>query len=109
MNACQFTPGPWRRAGHRTIAAGTGAHSVTICEVFSWGDCTEADGNEALIALAPELHAAAAAVFSFIDAGFLTVGILAEDNLDRVAACGRAIDALAAALTKARSPSGGAS
>ena len=40
---------------------------------------------------------------------FLTVGILAEDNLERVAACGRAIDALAAALTKARSPSGGAS
>jgi hypothetical protein len=43
---------------------------------------------------------AAAEVFGFIDAGFLTVGILAEDNLDRVAACGRAIDALAAALAK---------
>lgn len=109
MTAPTFTVGPWHRAGHRAIAAGTGENSVTICEVFSWGDCTEADGNEALIAAAPELHAAAAAVFDFIDAGFLTVGILAEDNLERVAACGRAIDDLAAALTKARSPRGGTS
>jgi len=94
------TPGPWRRVGHRTIAAGTGPDMRTICELYSWGDCSEADGNETLIEAAPELHAAAAEVFGFIDAGFLTVGILAEDNLDRVAACGRAIDALAAALAK---------
>jgi hypothetical protein len=94
------TPGPWRRVGHRTIAAGTGPDRKTICELYSWGDCSEADGNEALIEAAPELHQAAAEVFGFIDAGFLTVGILAEDNLDRVAACGRAIDALAAALAK---------
>ncbi|WP_334169964.1 hypothetical protein [Zoogloea sp.] len=73
---------------------------VTICELFSWGDCSEADGNEALIAAAPELHAAAAEVFAWIDCGFLTVGVLADDDPARVAACGRAIDALAAALGK---------
>ena len=95
------TPGPWRRMGHRTIAAGTGPDTRTICELGSWwGDYSETDGNEALIEAAPELHQAAAEVFSFIDAGFLTVGILAEDNPARVAACGRAIDALAAALAK---------
>ena len=58
----------------------------------------QADGNEALIAAAPELHAAAAEVFAWIDCGFLTVGVLADDSPARVAACGRAIDALAAAL-----------
>ncbi len=71
MTAPTFTPGPWRRVGHRTIAA------------------------------APELHAAAAEVFAWIDCGFLTVGVLADDSPARVAACGRAIDALAAALGKA--------
>ena len=100
MTAPTFTPGPWRRIGHRTIAAGTGPDTVTICELYSWGDCAEADGNEALIATAPELHAAAAEVFALIDGGFLTVGILADDDPARVAACGRAIDALAAALGK---------
>ena len=39
------TPGPWRRVGHRTIAAGTGPDRKTICELYSWGDCSEADGN----------------------------------------------------------------
>ena len=58
MTAPTFTPGPWRRVGHRTIAAGSGADRKTICELYSWGDCSEADGNEALIATAPELHAA---------------------------------------------------
>ena len=101
MTAAAFTPGPWRRVGHRTIAAGTGPDAVTICELYSWGDCTEADGNEALIAAAPELHAAAAEVFAWIDCGFLTVGVMADDDPARVAACGRAIDALAAALRKA--------
>ena len=101
MTAPTFTPGPWRRVGHRTIAAGSGLDTVTVCEVFSGGvGLDQADGNEALIEAAPELHQAAAEVFSFIDAGFLTVGILAEDNPARVAACGRAIDALAAALAK---------
>lgn len=100
MTAPTFTPGPWRRVGHRTIAAGTGPDAVTICELYSWGDCAEADGNEALIAAAPELHTAAAEVFALIDGGFLTVGILADDDPARVAACGRAIDALAAALGK---------
>jgi len=96
------TPGPWRRMGHRTIAAGTGPDMRTICELGSWwGDYSETDGNAALIEAAPELHQAAAEVFSFIDAGFLTVGILAEDNPARVAACGRAIHALATALGKA--------
>lgn len=95
------TPGPWHRAGHRTIAAGSGPDTVTICELFSGGvGLDQADGNEALISAAPELHQAAAEVFSFIDAGFLTVGVMADDDPERVAACGRAIDALAAALAK---------
>ncbi len=100
MTAPTFTPGPWRRVGYRTIAAGSGADRKTICELYSWGDCTEADGNEALIAAAPELHAAAAEIFAWIDSGFLTVGVQADDSPARVAACGRAIDALAAALLK---------
>ena len=49
----------------------------------------------------PELYDAAAEVFGLIDSGFLTVGVLADDSPARVAACGRAIDALAAALGKA--------
>ena len=101
MTAPTFTPGPWRRVGHRTIAAGSGLDRKTICELYSWGDCSEADSNEALIAAAPELHAAAAEIFAWIDSGFLTVGVLADDNPARVAACGRAIDTLAAALGKA--------
>ena len=102
MTAPTFTPGPWRRVGHRTIAAGTGLDAVTVCEVFSGGvGLDQADANEALIEAAPELHAAAAAVFAWIDCGFLTVGVLADDNPARVAACGRAIDTLAEALGKA--------
>jgi len=101
MTAPTFTLAPWRRVGHRTIAAGSGPDRVTICELYSWGDCTEADGNEALISAAPELFAAASEVFALLDAGFLTVGTLAADDPARVAACGRAIDALQGALAKA--------
>ena len=101
MTAPTFTPGPWRRVGHRTIAADTGLDAVAVCEVFSGGvGLDQADGNEALIEAAPELHAAAAEVFAWIDCGFLTVGELADDSPARVAACGRAIDALGAALLK---------
>ena len=96
MIAPTFTAGPWRRVGHRTISAGTGPDRVTICELYSWGDCSEADANEALIEAAPELFAAAAEVFGLIDSG-----TLAADDPARVAACGRAINALAAALAKA--------
>lgn len=102
MTAVAFTAGPWRRVGHRTIAAGTGLDAVTICEVFSGGvGLDQADANEALIEAAPALYAAAAGVFGFIDAGFLTVGPLAADDPARVAACGRAVDALEAVLAKA--------
>lgn len=101
MTAPTFTPAPWRRVGHRTIAAGTGPDRFTICELYSWGDCTEADGNEALIEAAPELYAAASEVFALLDAGFLTVGALAATDPARVAACGPAIDALQRALAKA--------
>ena len=45
MTAPTFTPGPWRRSGHRSIAAGVGVTWVTICDLYSWGDCSEADGN----------------------------------------------------------------
>ncbi len=83
--------------------AGSGLDAVTVCEVFSGGvGIEQADGNEALIAAAPELHAAAAEVFGLIDAGFLTVGILAADDPARIATCGRAIDALEAVLTKTK-------
>jgi hypothetical protein len=59
MNTLTFTAGPWRRVGHRTIAAGAGLDTVTICEVFSGGAGIEqADANEALIAAAPELFTA---------------------------------------------------
>lgn len=102
MTAPTFTAGPWRRVGHRAIAAGTGLDAVTVCEVFSGGvGIDQANANEALIESAPELYAAAAEVFGWIDAGFLPPGVLTEGNPVRVAACGRAIDALAAVLAKA--------
>jgi hypothetical protein len=102
MTAPAFTPGPWRRVGHRTIAAGTGLDTVTVCEVFSGGvGIDQANANEALIESAPELYAAAAEVFHWINAGFLTAGVLAEGSPARVVACSRAIDVLAAVLTKA--------
>jgi hypothetical protein len=102
MDTPNFTLGPWRRVGHRTIAAGAGLDAVTICEVFSGGvGIDQANANEALIESAPELYAAAAEVFGWIDAGFLTAGVLAEVSPARAVACGRAIDALAAILAKA--------
>jgi len=106
MTAPTFTPAPWRRVGHRTISAGTGPDRVTICELYSWGDCTEADANEALIEAAPELYAAAAEVLGLIDTGVLTVGSLAADDPARVSACGRVFDALAAVLAKAAGRAG---
>ncbi len=69
MTAPTFTPGPWRRAGHRSIAAGVGVSRVTICELYSWGDCSEADANEALIAAAPDLFAAAEAAAAVLTRG----------------------------------------
>lgn len=101
MTAPTFTPAPWRRVGHRTISAGTGVDRVTICELYSWGDCTEADANEALIEAAPELYPAASEVFALLDAGVLTVGPLAATDPARVAVCGRALNALQGALSKA--------
>lgn len=99
MKALRSTPGPWRRIGHRTIAADRGGRLVTICEVFSGaGTLEEADANEALIAAAPALYLAAAEVAGWIDSGFLTVGVLADTSPARVEACGRALDALADAL-----------
>ncbi|WP_298622276.1 hypothetical protein [uncultured Zoogloea sp.] len=99
MTAPAFTPAPWRRIGHRTIAADRGGRLVAICEVFyGAGPLEEADANEALIAAAPALYLAAAEVAGWIDAGFLTVGVLADTSPARVEACGRALDALADAL-----------
>ena len=69
MTAPTFTPGPWRRVGHRSIAAGVGVSRVTICELYSWGDCSEADANEALIAAAPDLFAAAEAAAAVLTKG----------------------------------------
>lgn len=103
MSAPAFTAGPWRRVGHRTIAAGSGPDRVTLCEVFSGGvGFDQADANEALIADAPTLFVAAAEVFALIDEGFLTVGVLADDHPARVAACGQAIDGLRAVLSRIR-------
>jgi len=60
MTAPTFTPGPWRRVGHRTIAAGSGPDTVIVCDVYSGGvGLDQADGNEALIEAAPELYAVA--------------------------------------------------
>lgn len=107
MNAPTFTAGPWRRVGHRTIAAGAGLDTVTICEVFSGGaGIDQADANEALIAAAPELFTAATEIYDLIDSGFLVVRIPAADNDTHAATCGRAIDALATALAKASGRAG---
>jgi len=69
MTAPTFTPGPWRRSGHRSIAAGVGVTWVTICDLYSWGDCSEADANEALITAAPDLFAAAEAAAAVLAKG----------------------------------------
>lgn len=99
MSAPTFTPAPWHRTGQRAIVAGTGPAAVTVCEVFSGGvGIHQADANAALIAGAPLLHTAAAEVLAWIDAGVLTVGIATEDSPARMAACGRAVDALAHAV-----------
>lgn len=48
------TPGPWEVAGHRQVTSPAGI----ICEVFSHMGIAEADANERLIAVAPDLLAA---------------------------------------------------
>lgn len=69
MSRPTHTQGPWRRVGHRTIAAGAGINRVTVCELYSWGDCSEVDANEALIAAAPDLFAAAEAAAAVLAKG----------------------------------------
>lgn len=61
-----FTPGPWRRCGHRQIATAAGA-GLPICEVWSGGvGIEQADANECLIAAAPALHAALRAALDVV-------------------------------------------
>lgn len=61
-----FTPGPWRRCGHRQIASTAGA-GLPICEVWSGGvGIEQADANERLIAAAPALHAALLAALDVV-------------------------------------------
>lgn len=61
-----FTPGPWRRCGHRQIATTAGA-GLPICEVWSGGvGIEQADANECLIAAAPTLHAALLAALDVV-------------------------------------------
>ncbi|WP_079433560.1 hypothetical protein [Zoogloea sp. LCSB751] len=68
------TPGPWHRAGHRTIAAGTGPNAVTICEIFSGGvGIEQADQNEALIELAPEMLTILRQITAEIDKGAVSL------------------------------------
>ena len=70
MVSSTFTPGPWRRVGHRSISAGAGLDTVTLCEVFSGGvGLAQADANEALIAAAPDLFAAAEAAAAVLAKG----------------------------------------
>lgn len=101
MNTPAFTASPWRRAGHRAISAGLGQESVTICELFSWGDCSEADANEALIAAAPALYLAAAEVLDWIEAGCLAETLDPTMQPARLAACRRAVQVLDTVLRAA--------
>jgi hypothetical protein len=58
FTAPRFTPGPWRRCGHRQIASTAGA-GLPICEVWSGGvGIEQADANERLIGAAPTMYAA---------------------------------------------------
>ncbi len=131
MNGQTHTQGPWRRVGHRTVAAGAGINRVTICELYSWGDCTEADANEALIAAAPDLFAAAEAAAAVLAKGKwipdapdpeavalcqllraldLARGVVvASDGPPPVRLRSQAIDALAAPLPKVTRSGGAAS
>lgn len=69
MSTPTFTPGPWRRVGHRQIAATHGAGPL-ICEVWpgSMGN-DNAAGNEALIAAAPDLVAVLLAIVAALETG----------------------------------------
>ena len=70
MSTTTFTPGPWRRIGHRTIAVGNRPDMKIICEVLSGGvGIEEANGNEALIEAAPEMHATLTAILGALNAG----------------------------------------
>lgn len=74
MHETRFTPPPWY-AGKLREDSDFGTHSVsvgpfeadehyedTICEV--WGDNHDAEANAALVAAAPDLHTAAAALLA---------------------------------------------
>lgn len=51
----RFTPGPWRRIGHRLIVTTRGA-GLPICNVLPGGvGAEQADANERLIAAAPAM------------------------------------------------------
>lgn len=61
-NSPRFTRGPWRHIGQRFIATDSGAW-LPVCEVLPGGvGSEEADANARLIAAAPELFAALAAI-----------------------------------------------
>lgn len=76
------TPAPWHRIGHRTIAAGTGPNTVTICEVFSGGvGIEQADQNEVLIELAPEMLAILRQIGTEIDKGTVILPYATQGNL----------------------------
>lgn len=64
FTAPRFTPGPWRRCGHRQIASTAGA-GLPICEVWFGGvGIEQAAANERLIAAAPEMHQALEAIIA---------------------------------------------
>lgn len=70
MSTTTFTPGPWRRIGHRAIAVGNSPDMKIICEVWSGGvGIEEANGNEALIEAAPEMHSTLTAIQGALSAG----------------------------------------
>ena len=69
-----FTPGPWHEHSHRQIGPDAGI----VCEVWSaigWGDAAiqEADANVRLIAAAPELYQALAAVLHDCEDGLALI------------------------------------
>lgn len=69
-NSPRFTPGPWRRLSHRLIVADHGSE-LPICDVWSGGvGIEQADANENLIAAAPDLFAALAAVVAECSKGY---------------------------------------
>lgn len=62
MNAPSFTPGPWRRDGHRQVTTRGG---LPICDVFSGAvGIEQTDANEDLIAAARTCSYACASPWS---------------------------------------------